>query len=41
MAIELKKVTYKNIIKNIDCEFEEGKIYAGVPARMIGELETH
>lgn len=27
MAIELKKVTYKNIIKNIDCEFEEGKIY--------------
>ena len=27
MAIELKKVTYKNIVKNIDCEFEEGKIY--------------
>ena len=28
MALTLKKVAYKKILKDIDCEFEEGKIYA-------------
>ena len=28
MALELKNITYKNIIKNIDCTFEDGKVYA-------------
>lgn len=27
MAIKLQKITYKNILKEIDCEIEDGKIY--------------
>lgn len=28
MAIKLQNISYKNILKGIDCEFEDGKIYA-------------
>lgn len=27
MALKLQKITYKDIIKDVDCKFEDGKIY--------------